>query len=250
MAELAPQIQAIVQGDVEDITFDSQECEGPRTVIHLSAVSTLLGDPHDSKMTLRVFGGPLPNGSFVSASELPRYVLGAHYILVLRNTDWRFSPVIGDLAFRAETIAGKQVLVDTDGHGVTGISDSGVDTATPQLTEPVGLNRKASLPRGLPAPESTGGTTTPCRGRECPPVTDGGEGARAEAIRASGRFAHPQLLASTNAAAVASAIDAGQFVKQMGDWVNSHATHIGGYYAVAPKIGCWDQTPVSRARHR
>jgi hypothetical protein len=257
MADLVPQIQAIIEGDVENIGFDNQDCEGPRTVIQLTGVKTLLGDQHESRMTLRVFGGPLANGSFVSVSELPQYVLGAHYVLFLRNTDWRFSPVLGDLAFRVEAIAGKQVLLNTQGHAITGVSEAGIETSTLQLTEPVGLNFKGvtkPLPGSSPQSDELG-TTTPCQATEqkssrCPAATDSGEIARAEALRESGRFSRPQLLPKANQQAVASALSTDQVVKSVSDWAQSHGTRIGGYFALAPKIGCWDTTIVTPARRK
>src|SRR5262249_8015185 len=104
-------------------------------------VEVILGGAlEDRSFELRDIGGPLPNGVFVGVTELPRYVLGGDYVLVLRNTDWRYSAVIGDLAFRAENVAGKEVLVNTDGLAASGVSELGIETRTPQLTEAVGLS--------------------------------------------------------------------------------------------------------------
>ena len=76
-------------------------------------------------------------GTYVEVSELPRYVLGGRYLLFLRNTDWRYSPVLGDDAYRFERIAGKETLVSTSGRAVTGLGADGIETNTAALTEPV-----------------------------------------------------------------------------------------------------------------
>jgi len=137
---LAPQIYSVVRGTVDDIHFEYDDCLGPRTVVRFREVEVILGGAlEDRSFELRDIGGPLPNGVFVGVTELPRYVLGGDYVLVLRNTDWRYSAVIGDLAFRAETVAGKEVLVNTDGFAASGVSELGIETRTPHLTEAVGL---------------------------------------------------------------------------------------------------------------
>ena len=70
---LLPQLYAIVRGKVTDISYDYLDCQGPRTVVKLSRIETLIGEKVDSEIELRTFGGPLPNGNYVSASELPRF---------------------------------------------------------------------------------------------------------------------------------------------------------------------------------
>ena len=97
---LLPQLYAVIRGTVADISYDYLDCQGPRTVVKLHNVETLIGERVGDDIELRTFGGPLPNGNYVSASELPRYVADTSYVVFLRNTDWRFSPVMGDLAFR------------------------------------------------------------------------------------------------------------------------------------------------------
>ena len=86
LADLVPQIHSVIEGDVSDISFDERDCEGPRTIVHLKNVSALLGSaPSGNTLDLRVFGGPRANGGWVTISEAPRYILGAHYILFLRK---------------------------------------------------------------------------------------------------------------------------------------------------------------------
>ena len=144
--DLLEQLHSVVEGTVEDIRFDMDDCWGPRTVLTLSNVRTVIGGAHPPSMELYTFGGLLPDGSYVEVSELPLYVLGGRYLLFLRNTDWRYSPVIGDHAYRFERIAGKETLISTSGRGVTGFTDEGIETNTNALTGPVGYHVK-----GLPA---------------------------------------------------------------------------------------------------
>ena len=258
MSELVPQIHSVVRGTVEDIRFDYDDCAGPRTIVQLTAVETLLGDRHDSKLVLRTFGGPLPNGNFVSASELPRYVLGGRYVLFLRNTDWRFSPVIGNLAFREETVVARQVLVDTEGFAVTGVDESGVLTDGPRLMEPVGMHVVGlqSTPEqaraSLAPPPARPGESEPCgaqTGRPCGSER-GGDGVRRarEWIVASGRFARPPVADGVGPEAVKGAISTNDLVAAVDRWAHAHSVRIGGYYAEGPRIGCWGRTLTQRPR--
>ena len=255
MKDLVPQIQSVIQGVVEDVHFDYDDCAGPRTIIRLTGVETLLGGPHEQKIELRTFGGPLPNGSFMAASELPRYVLGARYLLVLRNTDWRFSPVIGDLAFRQELIAGKQVLVNTDGFGVTGVDDAGIHTGTVQLTLPVGQRvigikvTREEQSEYLAPPPAQAGRAEACERKACGDTQKNAGVLRArEALIASGRFARPSVTEGVGPEAVKDAIPVRELVALIDRWATARAVRIGGYYAETPRIGCWGRTTTERPR--
>jgi hypothetical protein len=256
LEELAPQINSIVQGDVEDISFDNQECEGPRTIVHLNNVTTLAGSSVPSSMVLRTFGGLASDGTYVRTSESPRYVLGARYVLFLRNTDWRFSPVIGDLAFRREVIASKEVLVNTDGHAVTGVTENGIVVASPQLTEPVGLITKSMRPPDnafAPPPKERGtvtqyGSNTADTQRYIPEPPDQDRAAWEQAMKESGEFSRPAIVAGVSEESVATAVTAPQLVQQMIDRSAVLGVKFGGYLALAPRIGCWDTTITSPVR--
>jgi hypothetical protein len=258
LPELVPQIQAVIQGVVEDVRFDYDECAGPRTVIRLGGVETLLGDRHEPTVELHTFGGPLPNGNFMSASELPRYVLGARYLLVLRNTDWRFSPVIGDLALRYESIAGKSVLINTAGFAVTGLDASGIQTGKTALMAPVGqrvMGAKTSpgkLQDLLAHPGASAGQHAACDTEHVAAcgtgLTEPGALRAREALIASGRFARPAVLEGVGREALADAISARELVVAIEHWATEHAVRLGGYYSEGPRIGCWGRTPTERPR--
>jgi hypothetical protein len=258
LGELVPQIQAVLEGTVEDVRFDYDECGGPRTVIRLNTVETLLGGRHESGLELRTFGGPLPNGNFMSASELPRYVLGARYLLLLRNTDWRFSPVIGHLAFRLESIGNKRVLINTAGFAVTGVDASGIRTTESQLMSPVGQAVVGATlspemqHEALALPPDRTGQNEVCdggRGSDCGnKQRENGPKRAHDALIASGRFAAPHVLDGVGQDAVKDAISAQELVASIQHWASEHAVRIGGYYANLPRIGCWGRTATERPR--
>jgi hypothetical protein len=220
---LLPQLSAVARGTVSDIAYDYSDCEGPRTVIKLRRVETLLGTNIGREVELRTLGGPLPNGKYVSVSELPRYVKGGSYILFLRNTDWRFSSVMGDLAFREETIAGRKVLVDSDGLGVTGVGKSGIERLTDQLTEAAGV-RAAGMTRK-------------------PGASENAAGAPASAVaHPIDRFARPAVSVGVGAAQVASAISADELVASIKRLASDHRVQIGGRLQPRSRLGCWNVT--------
>ena len=95
---------------------------------------------------IRQFGGLLPDGRMVVASELPVFVEGKEYVLFLRNTKWNVSPVVGDLALRVEAVEGNEVLVNSDGQAITGIGSAGL-TVGPALFE--GPKLDGTVPQAL-----------------------------------------------------------------------------------------------------
>jgi hypothetical protein len=256
--ELVPQINAIVEGSVADIRFDYDDCWGPGILVRLRDVRSLIGEPHEPETELRVFGGFLPNGRFVSDSDAPRYVLGGRYVLILRNTDWRFSPVIGNLAFRRETIAGREMLVDTDGHPVSGVTEAGIRTDLPPVTGIVGLKvagrdvSDTDRQDALRDPVGPAGEVRPCPevdGRfRCEPDPSAQVDRQREWIEGSGLFAPPAVLEDIDTAVVERAIPADELVGRLAAWADEHGIRIGGYYAERPRIGCWGTTPTSPQR--
>jgi hypothetical protein len=243
------QLHSIVEADVISISFDYFDCEGPRTIVRLENVRSLLGGRTEPTLSLRNFGGYLPNGHYVYASELPRYVLGAHYILFLRNTDWKFSPVIGDLAFRVETIAGRQVLLDTDGVAVSDVSESGIHRQTPQLTEAVGLNVRGPVDRREIQPRDAEGDLTRCEvGRPCTGAEAGRSQERPADLIETGRFARPAVLAGLTADHVKAALSPAELVERIKRLTDADAVRFEGRLQLEPRIGCWNVTPTERPR--
>jgi hypothetical protein len=92
----------------------------------------------EAQVNLRVLGGPTPRGTWLAVSELPQLALDSQYVVFLRNTDWTFSPIVGNLAFRVETIAGREVLVNPDGRAVTGWGENGPLLSAGTVSEEVG----------------------------------------------------------------------------------------------------------------
>lgn len=117
------QTAAVVEGTATSIAYSYDETNGPRTNVTLSNLHTHLGSVPGtpSSIVLRSYGGPVPDGTSYQASELARFALSGRYLVFLANHDWRWSPVLGGLAFRIETVRGKEILVDTDGLGVTSL---------------------------------------------------------------------------------------------------------------------------------
>ncbi|MEO7403769.1 MAG: hypothetical protein ABIU95_08890, partial [Burkholderiales bacterium] len=146
MRAILEQTAAVVEGDVSEVAFGFDDCAGPRTNIKVVNARSVLGTAVANEIVLSVFGGPMPDGRWFQASELPRVALGARYVFLLRNTDWKFAPILGSHAYRVETIAGRSVLVNALGQAVTGLSEAGIETHTDALTEPTGTRRRALRP--------------------------------------------------------------------------------------------------------
>jgi hypothetical protein len=117
----------VVEGVVEDISYDYDKAMGPRTLYRFKRIETHLGKFADEQFTVNIFGGPLPDGTFVRTSELPELVYGGTYVLFLINEAWFYSPLVSpDLALRRETVQGKKILVDVMGRPVSAIGPSGI----------------------------------------------------------------------------------------------------------------------------
>ncbi len=243
LASHVRQLNAIVLADVRDISANYDRCEGPRTILHLRNARSLLGSPHTDSMTLRVFGGPVPGGRYAHASESPRYVAGGRYLLFLFNTDWRFSPVMGSLAFRVENIAGREVLLSPDGQGVTGVSTLAVETQTPMLALPAGLPGLGTVvvsrtPAAQFVPCSVNANGTP----KCPrlPVDS-------LPPRETFTAAEPWIPRPT-AEDVARTITVKELVFKIDSVAKGLGAKPGGYFARKPRLECWDAIPTRKPR--
>ena len=238
------QLNAIVLADMRDMSTMYDRCEGPRTVLQLANVRTLLGGPHTDTMQLRVFGGPIPGGRYARDSEAPRYAVGRRYLLFLFNTDWRFSPVIGDLAFRVERVAGREVLVSPDGQGVTGVTPLAVETRTPMLFLPegrpgVGSVRVAPTPAARFVPCRVAADGTP----QCPSLP-----ADSEPPREILPPAEPSTPRAPTAEDVARTIGSAELVRKIDSVATALGVTPGGYFARRPRLECWNVVPTARPR--
>lgn len=128
MRSILSQTAAVVEGTVTEVRFEYDEKRGPRTItalsdlrIHLGAV----GSESPSQVLLDSFGGKLPNGKMLREAHVPTFGRGQTVLVFLRNTEWFFSPVVGRMAFRVETVAGKRLLITGAGAVVTGVDRTG-----------------------------------------------------------------------------------------------------------------------------
>lgn len=238
------QLNAIVQADLRDISTDYDRCAGPRTVLHLAGVRSLLGGPHTDTMSLRVFGGPVPGGRYADISESPRYQVGRRYLLFLFNTDWRFSPVIGELAFRVEPVAGTEVLISPDGLGVTGVSPLGVETRT----------RILYLPEGLPGIGAVRVAPTPVT-RLIPCGMDPDGSPRCPRLpmdtlppRETFPAAAPWTPRPPTPEDLATLITPKQLVARIDSVARTLGVTPGGYFSRRPRLECWNTDSTREPR--
>lgn len=122
MCRVLAQTAAVVRGRVTGITpaFDERPGEGPRQIVELSEVETMLGLAQPNTVRLRVLGGQLPDGDLIEASHVPRFQIGDEYVVFLFNRSWRFAPVPLDYYFRVREEDGHEMLVTESGHVLTG----------------------------------------------------------------------------------------------------------------------------------
>lgn len=155
MRAIIVQTAAVVEGTVTDIRFEYDEQRGPRTIATLSSLRVHLGsvDEGSSVIMLDSFGGRLPSGKTMGEAHVPTFGRGHRVLAFLRNTDWFFSPVVGSMAFRVVTVAGKNVVVTGTGATVTGIDRTGPRIGALVLP----LNPDGTWPESAP-PEVTSAT--------------------------------------------------------------------------------------------
>jgi hypothetical protein len=119
------QTSAIVEGTVASITytFDEAPGEGPREVVKLVDVEVHVGGGGvlEHPIELLLLGGYLPDGDILFVSHMPVMSVGKRYVMFLRNTYWKLSPIVLDFYFRRETVQARQILVDQNGYAVTDI---------------------------------------------------------------------------------------------------------------------------------
>jgi hypothetical protein len=149
---------SLVEGDAGDPTFEYSDALGPRTVTTLSNVVTLIGPKVPSTIQLRIYGGPLPDGSAAYIAEIDPLARGGHYVLFLSRKGWFATPILG-APLRRETIEGREILVTDTGFAVGGLATHGYALAGPQLFLQRTEFRERNLPR-LPTGASLGPTTT------------------------------------------------------------------------------------------
>lgn len=126
LCSLLEQSSGLVEATIDEVIYTFHPFRGPREDVVLGNLTVHFGTVPGNGLTLRSFRGPLeppfdpedPNEVFVDATEMPRFVAGARYLLFLRNSSWFYSPVVGTGAFRVETIGTKEVLIDQAGYAL------------------------------------------------------------------------------------------------------------------------------------
>jgi hypothetical protein len=256
------QTATIFRGTLNDVKFTYDDCAGPRINYVFSDAIALAGTEVQSRVTLKVLGGPTPRGTWLGVSELPQLALDSQYVVFLRNTDWTFSPIVGNLVFRRETIAGREVLVEPGGHAVTGWGAGGPLLSASAVSEPVGhqrrgyrradappQTRRASSATADPNPDvkpATGGTFAPAPARtEGSPITSAPSPAE---IRTAGLFAKPALAAASSGGE--SGISSEALLSAISAEARRGRVTIGGRLALEPYWRCWSSTPTVKATAR
>jgi hypothetical protein len=255
--QMLAQTAAIFRGSLKSVQFTYDSCAGPRTNYVFSDSSTLMGAQVQSTVTLKVLGGPTPGGKWVGVSELPKLALDSQYVTFLRNTDWTFSPIVGNLVFRVETIAGREILVHPSGRAVTGWGADGPLLSIASVSEVVGT--KLHGYKGFDAPatydQPTSAATDP-KGElrsvdsaaPAPARTQESLLARAPSLaetRRAGLFARPDLLASAVADETTVSIDS--FLAATRAVADQVQVNIGGRLTLDPNWKCWSSTPTAKA---
>jgi hypothetical protein len=127
-ADVLRQTAAVIEGDVQDVSFRYDAQEGPRTVATMANMVVHVGSLGSSPprtLELRSFGGPLPDGREVIAMHVPAFTVGKRHVVFLRNTEWVLSPVAFGFVFRVEQQGSAKAIVDPQGRLVMGVGMSG-----------------------------------------------------------------------------------------------------------------------------
>lgn len=110
-------VVSVVEGNVAKVwtAFDPQF--GPRTFIMLADMTVHAGSVPPST-TFSQLGGPTPDGGYLSVSELPRFSIGARYILFLGNRPNLYTPLVPGLTFRVENLGIRSIVLGHEGRPV------------------------------------------------------------------------------------------------------------------------------------
>jgi hypothetical protein len=127
-------VAAIVEFEVLGMRHDYDSRLGPRLVVSIANPIAHAGlAPAETEF--RQFGGPTPDGRFQVVSELPRFSVGARYILFLPALAWFYTPAWAGLAFRVEPFARKTVVLGMGGTPVLGFDCNGVRFGRTRVVE-------------------------------------------------------------------------------------------------------------------
>ncbi len=112
---------ALIEGRISEITSTYDPVIGPRENITFANVQTHFGNSVGANFVIRNMRGLLPEEpekTYMESPHIPRFVRDGHYLIFLSKEAWFYSPVVFDGAHRVETVAGKEVLIDQQGHAL------------------------------------------------------------------------------------------------------------------------------------
>lgn len=204
---------AVVQVVADRIAYAFDQHTGPRTVVTFTVSDVLAGSYEKATLELRLFGGPLPDGTTVSTSDEVKYVEGASYVLFLSNEPWFFEPTVGE-PLRVDEIDGQQVLSDTHGRALRSLSPRGMSFGAELVAEDA----------APPAP-----------------------GARDENAKAT-VGALSESPAAVRPLAVAEALDVATFSRLLEEAIEAEGVMPNGQFGPAPRQrDDWSKTPAATA---
>lgn len=254
------QTAIVFSGVLKEVRFTYDPCAGPRTHYIFEEATTLIGTPIRGELTLKSFGGPTPNGRWMAWSEGQGLALHSRYIVFLRNTDWTYSPILGDLAYRIERVAGREVLVNSTGRAVVGWGGTGPILSAVVVSGAVGdrlhgyrdanSRAKTDRPSYLSSPvtgqfKPASEALIPNAQRPEEPQSLPGTPTAAE-IQRSGMFDRPSL--STDTLGNERTLSADQFVALIVQAAKRDHIDVGGRLTLEPYWKCWSVTSTLRPR--
>ena len=254
------QTATVFSGVLKEVRFTYDPCAGPRTHYIFEEATTVIGTPVRGELTLKSFGGPTPNGRWMDWSEGQKFALHSRYIVFLRNTDWTYSPILGDLAYRIERVAGREVLLSSTGRAVVGWGETGPILSAVVVSGAVGdrlhgyrdanSRPKADRPSYLSSPvtgqfKPASEALIPNAQRPEEPQSLPGTPTAAE-IQRSGMFDRPSL--STDTLGSERTLSADQFVALIGQAAKRDHVDVGGRLTLEPYWKCWSVTSTMRRR--
>ena len=126
------QSAAVVEGVIQNVSFEYDERKGPRTVSTLKIDAVYAGAKPNDMIRLSMFGGPTDDGQIISTSVFMNFIVGARYIVFLRNGEWFYSPATA-AALRVDSSLGREVLADSDGRVLQGLTPEGLHFGPKQV---------------------------------------------------------------------------------------------------------------------
>lgn len=118
LARAAARSAALVEAQVERVTFSYSEASGPRTNFHVSVEIVHAGSVPKRDLVVSQFGGFLPGGQFAGATHVPMLAEGRRYLLALQSTAETgfWSGLVEGYVFAIENDGGKEVLIGEEGQ--------------------------------------------------------------------------------------------------------------------------------------